>query len=172
MPATIFLRIVTPEGVKLSEEVDEFTAPSEDGEFGVLAEHRPLMAGLKTGIVRYRRGDETVAVAVGPGFAKVAFDQANLIVERFSTKDEVDAVVARKDLKEAQEGLGKLGSDAAESEWAELVSASRWAAARLELYGDAPPATVVLAHEMRRLAQDDYSAPAESSEEPGDEASA
>ena len=37
MAAKIALEIVTPEGVKLSESVDELTAPSVDGEFGVMA---------------------------------------------------------------------------------------------------------------------------------------
>lgn len=158
MAAQIHLEIVTPEGVKFSEEVDEFTAPSVQGQFGVLPAHRPLLAGLKTGIVTYRKGSETASVAVGPGFAKVADDQANLIVQNFSRKDEVDAVVARKDLKEAQSSLDKLATDASEHEIAALVSALRWAAARLELYGDPPPPTIVLAQEMKLFARESYSA--------------
>jgi F-type H+-transporting ATPase subunit epsilon len=156
--AQIQLEIVTPEGVKFSQKVDEFTAPSVEGQFGVLASHRPLLAGLKTGIVSYRVGNESAQVAVGPGFAKVADDQASLIVENFIAKDDVDAVIARKDLKEAQAKLDKLSSDAPEHEVGVLISASRWAAARLELYGDPPPPTILLAQEMRLLARADYRA--------------
>ncbi len=163
MAAQIHLQIVTPEGVKFSQDVDEFTAPSVQGQFGVLPAHRPLLAGLKTGIVTYRKGTETSAVAVGPGFAKVADDRANLIVQLFIQKDDVDAVIARKDLKEAQDELDKLSSDAPEHEIAELISRSRWAAARLELYGDPPPPTIILAQETRLLARESY---AEDANEP------
>ena len=156
MAAKIHLEIVTPEGVKFSADVDEFTAPSVEGQFGVLPSHRPLLAGLKTGIVTYRQDGETHSVAIGPGFAKVSDDQANIITDRFMRKDEVDAVVARKDLKEAQEAIDALPQDASESDKAEKIAASRWAAARLELYGDPPPPTVLLAHEMRLLGGEDY----------------
>lgn len=168
MAGQIHLEIVTPEGVKFSAEVDEFTAPSVNGEFGVLASHRPLLAGLKTGIVSFKQGNDQSAVAVGPGFAQVAGDRANLIVGRFIKKSDVDAVIARKDLKQAQDALDKLADDAPVHEFQELVAESRWAAARLELYGDPPPPTIVLAQEMRLLARENYVEPQEEAETEGE----
>ncbi len=159
MAAKIHLEIVTPEGVKFSEEVDEFTAPSVQGEFGVLPSHRPLLAGLKTGIVSYLKDGETFSVAIGPGFAKVSENRANIVTERFVGKADVDAVLARKDLKEAQDAMDAMDSHAPDDEKEAKIAASRWAAARLELYGDAPPATVIMAHEMRLLVSDDFAEP-------------
>lgn len=156
MAGKIFLEIVTPEGVQLSTEVDEFTAPSVEGEFGVLPGHRPLLAGLRTGIVRYVQGGESHSVAVGPGFAKVIDDKANLLTDRFEKKADVDAVIARKDLKEAEDKLASLGSDASDDEKARAIRDARWAAVRLELYGDPPPATIILAHETKLLGHEDY----------------
>ncbi|MCH2108473.1 MAG: ATP synthase F1 subunit epsilon [Polyangiaceae bacterium] len=156
MARKIQLRIITPEGPKLQKEVDEFTAPSVQGEFGVLPEHRPLLAGLKTGILRYTEGSHEESVAVGPGFVKIAEGQAEVLTDHFIAKEDVDAVVARKDLKEADEALNQLSSDATESERAVAIAAARWAATRLELYGDPPPATILLTHEMKLLAHEDY----------------
>lgn len=156
MAAKIHLEIVTPEGVKFADDVDEFTAPSVEGEFGVLPSHRPFLAGLKTGILRYQRDGETVAVAVGPGFAKVENDSARVITERFMEKSAVDPVLARKDFKDTQKSIDRLDAGATDAEKGELVRASRWAAACLELYGDPPPATVVMAMEIRLLASEDY----------------
>lgn len=157
MAAKIQLKIVTPTGVKFTQEVDEFTAPSVNGEFGVLPAHRPLLAGLKTGIVMYRIGSEEVRVAIGPGFAKVEDDQADIITERFITKGDVDPIVARKELKETQDALDKLTNESDEKEIHSLIGQTRWAATCLELYGDPPPATIVLAQEMRLLSGDhDY----------------
>ncbi len=156
MAGKIHLEIVTPEGVKFSEEVDELTAPSVEGQFGVLPAHRPLLAGLKTGVLTYFRNGEERAVAVGPGFVKVADDQARVITDRFMAKADVDPIVARKDLKEATDEIDAISSEATMDEKLALVARSRWAATRLELYGDPPPATVVLAQEMRLLTHADY----------------
>src|SRR5688500_15117317 len=156
--ANVDLQIVTPEGVKLTASVSEFTAPSTEGEFGVLPSHRPLLAALKTGIVRFTEGNEKVAVAVGPGFAEVIDDRAVLLTQKFMRKEDVDPVIARRDLKNAEEALAKFtGTDA---EQRELISASLWAAARLELYGDPPPPTLYVAHELGHLGQELMGKPA------------
>ncbi len=149
--AKIQLKITTPSGTKFSEEVDEFTAPSVDGEFGVLPSHRPLLAGLKTGIVSYRIGNDEGQVAVGPGFVKVQDDEASIITERFIDKASVDPVISRKDLKESQTELDKLTPESDMEQIKQLIGATRWAATCLELYGDPPPPTIVLAQEMRLL---------------------
>src|SRR5690349_6926234 len=103
--AQIALEIVTPDGIKLGDSVDELTAPSVEGEFGVLPGHIPLLAALKTGIVSYKKGGEVTRVAVGPGFVEVLNDNALVLTERFITKPEIDPVRARLDLKEADEAL-------------------------------------------------------------------
>lgn len=169
MAGTIHLEIVTPEGVKFSEHVDELTAPSVDGQFGVLPAHRPLLAGLKTGILTFKQDGADHAVAVGPGFVKVAENQTRVITDQFMAKADVDAVVARKELKEAQEAIEQVAADATMPEKLALVARSRWAATRLELYGDAPPATVVLAQEMRLLTHEDYSGDEPEAEESASE---
>ena len=48
MADTIHLEIVTPDGLKLAADVSEFTAPSVNGEFGVLPGHVPLLTALAT----------------------------------------------------------------------------------------------------------------------------
>jgi len=160
MPSTIHLEVTTPEGPKLSLDVSELTAPSVDGEFGVLPRHRPLLAGLRTGIIRYKLGSETHAVAIGPGFAKIKDDVVSIITDRFLEKSEVDPVVARKDLKDADQAISELKSDASFDEKKALIAAVRWAAVRLELYGDPPPPTVIVALETRLLASDQFRADA------------
>jgi F-type H+-transporting ATPase subunit epsilon len=139
MAATIALEIVTPDGPKLKEAVDELTAPSVDGEFGVLPQHRPLLAALATGIVTYIQNGKSQSVAVGPGFVEVASDRALLLTDRFIKKDEVDPVRARLDLKQVDDELDHFKGDPTSAEYAELVERELWAAAQLELHGDPPP---------------------------------
>jgi len=148
--AQFHLEIVTPEGVQLSEDIDELTAPSVDGQFGVLPGHRPMIAALATGIISFIKGGAVTQVAVGPGYAEIHDDRAVVLTDRFSTKQAVDPVRVRLDLKEADEALDKFTGELGSNEHLDLVARELWAASLLELYGDPPPPTVRGYSEARR----------------------
>jgi F-type H+-transporting ATPase subunit epsilon len=152
----ILLEIVTPQGLRLREEVDSLTAPSVDGEFGVLPGHQPLLAALKTGIVSYVKGDQEQRVAVGPGFVEVSGDRALLLADRFTTTPDVDPVATRLELGEVDEALDRYDGEPGTPEHVQLVSDELWAATRLELYGDPPPPTYRTFNEFQAVARADY----------------
>jgi F-type H+-transporting ATPase subunit epsilon len=165
----IHLEVVTPDGVKLATDVSEFTAPSVDGEFGVLPGHVPLLAALTTGIVTYTVGGEKHSVAVGAGFAEVADDKALLITDRFIKKEDVDPVVVRLDLKEADLALDQFDGDLLGPEYGALVARELWAAAELELYGDPPPPRTKTLNELSIGQREDYATLGAASDEPVEE---
>ncbi|MGA7120271.1 MAG: ATP synthase F1 subunit epsilon [Polyangiaceae bacterium] len=163
MADKIQLEIVTPRGRALSAMVDEVTAPSVAGEFGVLPGHLPLLAALRTGIVTYRQGAETKRCAVGGGFAEAGPDRLVMLTDEYAVREDLDPVILRRDLARVEEQLGKLtsvpvvaaGAKGAESPLAEaraqreaLIARENWLAAQLELYGDPPPATTRLYEEF------------------------
>lgn len=156
MADSIALEIVTPDGIKLSESVSELTAPSVEGEFGVLPSHRPMLAALTTGIVTYVKNGEKFAVAVGPGFAEIADDKALLLTDRFITKDKIDPVLVRKELKDADEALDKFDGDPTSPAYGELVARELWAAVQLDLYGDPPPPRLRTMSELAFGARETY----------------
>ena len=139
MASTLKLEIVTPDGVKLAEPVEQFTAPGVEGEFGVLPQHAPLLTGLTAGIVTYVQDGQTHSVAIGAGFAEVHEDRAILLTLKFATKESIDAVRVRLELKEADEELDRFTGDPASPEFGDLVRRELWAATQLELHGDPPP---------------------------------
>jgi F-type H+-transporting ATPase subunit epsilon len=156
MADTIRLEIVTPRGRALAASVDEVTAPSVEGEFGVLPGHLPLLAALRVGIVAYRQGSETKRCAVGRGFAEAGPDKLVILTTEFAEPDKVDPVLVRRELAEVQEKLAKIegipiaAADAkgvepaavgAREERDGLITRENWLAAQLELYGDPLPAT-------------------------------
>jgi F-type H+-transporting ATPase subunit epsilon len=156
MTDKIQLEIVTPLGRALQASVDEVTAPSVDGEFGLLPGHLPLLAALKTGIVTYRQGTESMRVAVGPGFAEAGPDKLVILTEEYAERAQIDPVVVRRDLAEAQQELAKLENvpivsvEARGGAPAEIdarlqrqhwIDKENWLATQLDLYGDPPPAT-------------------------------
>lgn len=141
----IAIEIVTPEGRKLAVSADEVTAPSVEGEFGVLPGHLPLLAALRTGIVSYRVGGETKKCAVGPGFAEAGANKLLILTDHYIERDQVDPVVVRKELGEIQAELAQVESSTDEDVRGQLdalVKKENWLAAELELYGDPPFATM------------------------------
>lgn len=152
----ISLEVVTPEGVALRESVEELTAPSVDGDFGVLPGHRPLVAALRTGIATYRTGSNEIRIAVGPGFAEVTDDSVVLLTDKFCRRDDIDPVLVRQDLKEADEALTAFDGELGGTEHGLLIRRERWAAARLELWGDPPPPTIHTFAEFQTVSHPDY----------------
>jgi F-type H+-transporting ATPase subunit epsilon len=150
-PNKITLEIVTPRGRALSETVDEVTAPSVAGEFGVMPGHLPLLAALQTGLVSYRIGSETKRVAVGTGFAEAGANKLLILTDEYVEREKIDPVIVRKELAEVQAALTKAeaaayvleGKASPELEKRnELIRKENWLAAQLELYGDPPPPTM------------------------------
>lgn len=147
MADKIELEIVTPKGRALEATVDEVTAPSVQGEFGVLPGHLPMVAALRPGIVTYKQGSEIKKVAVGPGFAEAGQNKLLILAEEFIERSSIDPVIVRKDIAELQPKIEKVLSvnemtPELESEKKALIDQENWLAAQLELYGDPPPATM------------------------------
>ncbi len=147
MADKIELEIVTPKGKALSVTVDEVTAPSVQGEFGVLPGHLPVVAALRTGIVAYRQGSETKRVAVGTGFAEAGENKLLILAEEYAEKQDIDPVIVRKELAEIEAKLEKNlsvmeSSHEVETERKQLIERENWLATQLELHGDPPPATM------------------------------
>ena len=50
--ATFHFDLVSPEKLAFSGEVDQVDVPGTEGDFGVLAEHAPVIAGVRLGLAR------------------------------------------------------------------------------------------------------------------------
>ena len=123
------LSVVTPTGSAVTAETDQVEAPSVHGEFGVLPGHRPLLAALRAGVVRYRTAGKTLAVAVGPGFAEVTPLGVTMLVDLVEAVGTVDVATATRDLDAAEKALAQ-SADGTE-EWREAEYKAELARARL-----------------------------------------
>jgi len=129
------LRVVTPDGSRLDEEVLAVTARSEVGEFCVLPNHRPILAALKAGrLVVERAGGAKEIYAVDRGFFEGGPDHVNVITAGFGSRDELDAEVVERELGSLRERLASLGDGAPGRE--ELELDLEWAQARKALVSD------------------------------------
>lgn len=96
MSDKINLSVVTPSREVVSMEVDELTAPGWDGEFGVLPNHAPFLALIRTGELRYRIGKKEENMAVGFGFVEVLPDKVTVLIETAEKASEIDIDRATK----------------------------------------------------------------------------
>ena len=129
----INLQVVTPLRRAVSAEVTEVTAPSVQGEFGVLPGHRPLLAALEHGPVRYREKGTLKEAAVGPGFAEVNGDTVTLLVEHWVAAEKIDPEIVRDELARAELKLKELQGQELTAAYVEATRAERWATVRLDV---------------------------------------
>ncbi len=105
MAETIKLEVVTPKGAVLSDDVDIVTAPGFGGEFGVLANHAPLLSTIKTGVMSYKKGSEEELLMVSGGFCQVADNKITFLVESAERGTEIDVDRAMRAKERAEKRL-------------------------------------------------------------------
>lgn len=104
---SLFLEIVTPERVLVSQEVDMVVAPGSDGQFGVLPGHVLFLSDIVPGELRYTSGSERESMAVTTGFAEVSNDKVSVLVEAAEKAGDIDVDRARRAVERARERLEK-----------------------------------------------------------------
>ena len=129
---SLFLEIVTPERVLVSQEVDMVVVPGSDGEFGVLPGHVLFLSGIVPGELRYTAGSERETMAVTTGFAEVSNDKVSVLVEAAEKAGDIDVDRARKAVERAQERLEKE-REAQDVDFLRAENALRRAIARLKV---------------------------------------
>jgi F-type H+-transporting ATPase subunit epsilon len=102
LPTKLTLHIVTPDQ-SLAYEVDEVAMPGQEGDFGVLPGHTPLFAGLRTGTMWYRQGNEKHYLAVSVGFAEVLPDRVTVLAQVAERAEDLDEARAQAGMARAEE---------------------------------------------------------------------
>jgi F-type H+-transporting ATPase subunit epsilon len=107
IPKHLRLEFVTPERSIIHDDVDEVEIPGEEGYFGVLPGHTPLLAALKVGEMWYRKGADKQFAFVSGGFAEVLPDRVSILAQVAERADEIDLQRAEAAKRRAEERLGK-----------------------------------------------------------------
>lgn len=105
MAEKIKLEVVTPTGPVVSEEVDIVTAPGIDGEFGVLANHAPLLSTIRIGSMSYQKGNTSEILMVSGGFCEVSNNKITFLVESAERGADIDVDRALKAKERAEKRL-------------------------------------------------------------------
>src|SRR5215470_12342548 len=102
--ATFHFELASPEQLVFSGEVEHVVVPGSEGEFGVLAQHAPLVAMLKPGILKIIGNNERSFVVRG-GFAEVNPEGLTVLADFAVPVDEVDRATLEAQIKDLEEDV-------------------------------------------------------------------
>merc|ERR1711870_148617 len=123
------LKVLSPEGVGITEAVSEVILPSASGQLGVLANHAPMMTALDVGVLRYKQDGVWKPLVVLGGFASVDSNQLSILVNDFELVEDIDLDKAKTEMEAATASLEKAES---KKEKLDATQNVKKAAARLQ----------------------------------------
>jgi F-type H+-transporting ATPase subunit epsilon len=111
--ATFRFDLVSPEKLAFSGEVDQVDIPGTEGDFGVLAGHAPVIAGVRPGIITVTAGGRQEKIIVLGGIAEVNDKGLTVLTEVATSLEELDRA-------QLAETISEMESKLAEQEGSEL----------------------------------------------------
>lgn len=105
--------LVSPEAELFSGDVDQVNIPGSEGDLGILPNHSPLMAAIRTGAITvYADGEETQYFVQG-GFADVTPAGLTVLAEKAALLSDVNAETLQADIETATKALEGMEGEAA-----------------------------------------------------------
>ena len=98
--------LVSPERLLLSEEVEMVVVPGEEGDFGVLIRHSPMISTLRPGVIQVHEGGAVKeSIFVAGGFAEVTPARCTVLAEEAVAVGEIDRAASEQRLSNARDDL-------------------------------------------------------------------
>ena len=103
--STFLLEIYTPFGKYFDRNVDELVVQSDDYVLGILPNHAPLVAKVKTSKMYIIQNGERTCYAIGEGLINVTKNSVTLLLESIEAKKDIDINRAKEAKRRAEERL-------------------------------------------------------------------
>lgn len=88
--ANFHFELVSPEKLLFSGEVEQVDVPGAEGDFGVLAEHAPMVTTLRPGILTVHGAGGQQKIVVLGGFAEVSADGLTVLADVAEAMEDID----------------------------------------------------------------------------------
>lgn len=112
----IQFELVTPEGILVSEKVEELTAMTESGEIGILKNHAELKSKLVSAPLKYKTSDgKTDVLAVLGGVIEVVKNKITVLTDFAQKASDVNEAEAQKEADKARAKVQTLNDDSQNS---------------------------------------------------------
>ena len=111
------LSIVAPDREVVAENVTSVVAPGASGYFGVMADHLPLVAALKPGLLEFLDPQgQRHYVYIGGGFVEVKENRMSVLADEAARAHDIDLTRAEADLDQARRALRGEDSEMGEEQ--------------------------------------------------------
>ena len=105
--ATFHFDLVSPEKLAFSGEVDQVDVPGTEGDFGVLAGHAPIVAGIRPGILTITTGGTHQKIIVLGGIAEMSEKGLTVLAEVATSTAELDRAEFAETISEMEAKLAE-----------------------------------------------------------------
>lgn len=113
MAETFKFELVSPERLLLSVDVDQVLVPGSEGDFTMLANHAPVLAVLRPGLLDVvLPGGKEQRYYVRGGFAEAGPDGLTVLARTAINIDELDRARLDQEIKDAQEDVNDAEDEA------------------------------------------------------------
>ncbi len=111
--ATFHFDLVSPEKLLFSGGVEQVDVPGADGDFGVLANHAPMVATLRPGILTVQNAGGAQKIVVLGGFAEVSAQGLTVLADVAEAVEDIDRTIISARISELESRIEKteLGSE-------------------------------------------------------------
>jgi F-type H+-transporting ATPase subunit epsilon len=107
----LFLEIITPTKVVLSEEVDEITLPTVNGEISILPNHIDLLTKIKPGEMTIHRNGKIELFAITGGFLEISSNKVSILADHAIHADNIEIAKAEQAKERAEKAMKDKASD-------------------------------------------------------------
>ena len=105
MENKIHFQVTTADGAVCDTMANYVSVPVVDGEAGILADHTPMVAALKEGVVKYKVDDESHYIAISGGVLSVADNELIVLARSAEKAESIDIARAQASEKRARERI-------------------------------------------------------------------
>jgi F-type H+-transporting ATPase subunit epsilon len=106
----LLLEIITPTKVVLSEEVDEITLPTVNGEISILPNHIDLLTKIKPGEMIVHRNEKLEILAITGGFLEINSNKVSILADHAIHADDIEIAKAEQAKERAEKAMKEKGT--------------------------------------------------------------
>ena len=106
--ASFHFALVAPDKLLFSGEVDQVDLPGAEGDFGVLADHAPMVVLLRPGVISVIVGGQAERIVIFGGFAEISPQGLTVLAANASAIQELDPAVLAQRVAETEDKIKKL----------------------------------------------------------------
>ena len=113
MADTLKFSLVSPERELYSGDVDQVDIPGTEGDLGIMPNHSPLMAAIRTGVITVTENGSQTQYFVQGGFADITPSGLTVLAERAVAMEALNKADVEAQISAVEASLSELTGDAA-----------------------------------------------------------